>query len=47
MLGEWKEMIYLDGGNEMICILVDLVEKMIDLLGENVINCLCIEMDLG
>ena len=47
MLGEWKETTHLDGGNEMIRISADLVEKMIDLSGENAINRSRIEMDLG
>ena len=47
MMGEWKETTHLDGGNEMIRISADLVEKMIDLSGENAINRSRIEMDLG
>ncbi|WP_291374782.1 Hpt domain-containing protein [Acinetobacter sp. UBA6720] len=47
MMGEWKETTHLDSGNEMIRISADLVEKMIDLSGENAINRSRIEMDLG
>ncbi|ANF82326.1 hybrid sensor histidine kinase/response regulator [Acinetobacter sp. NCu2D-2] len=47
MLGEWQESMTHDTSNEMIRISADLVEKMIDLSGENSINRSRIEMDLG
>ncbi|MGE8683421.1 MAG: Hpt domain-containing protein [Acinetobacter sp.] len=47
MLGEWSESGTADNSNEMIRISADLVEKMIDLSGENSINRSRIEMDLG
>jgi chemotaxis protein histidine kinase CheA/ActR/RegA family two-component response regulator len=47
MLGEWKDTTASDNNNEMIRISADLVEKMIDLSGENAINRSRIEMDLG
>ncbi len=47
MLGEWSESGTNDNSNEMIRISADLVEKMIDLSGENSINRSRIEMDLG
>ena len=47
MLGEWAEASNTDNSNEMIRISADLVEKMIDLSGENSINRSRIEMDLG
>ena len=47
MLGEWDQSIQQDSNNEMIRISADLVEKMIDLSGENAINRSRIEMDLG
>nr|WP_180120543.1 Hpt domain-containing protein [Acinetobacter sp. YH12086] len=47
MLGEWTEANSSDNSNEMIRISADLVEKMIDLSGENSINRSRIEMDLG
>ena len=47
MLGEWSESNNTDSNNEMIRISADLVEKMIDLSGENAINRSRIEMDLG
>lgn len=45
--GEWGETTQLDNSNEMIRISADLVEKMIDLSGENSINRSRIEMELG
>ncbi len=47
MSGEWGETTKLDNSNEMIRISADLVEKMIDLSGENSINRSRIEMELG
>jgi len=47
MLGEWDLSSQQDNSNEMIRISADLVEKMIDLSGENSINRSRIEMDLG
>ncbi|QGM27089.1 MULTISPECIES: Hpt domain-containing protein [Acinetobacter] len=47
MSGEWSETATLDNSNEMIRISADLVEKMIDLSGENSINRSRIEMELG
>ncbi|MEG1233024.1 MAG: Hpt domain-containing protein [Acinetobacter sp.] len=47
MLGEWDSSTQLENNNEMIRISADLVEKMIDLSGENAINRSRIEMDLG
>ena len=47
MLGEWQDTSAQDNNNEMIRISADLVEKMIDLSGENAINRSRIEMDLG
>lgn len=47
MSGEWSETTQLDNSNEMIRISADLVEKMIDLSGENSINRSRIEMELG
>ncbi|MDN5512472.1 Hpt domain-containing protein [Acinetobacter sp.] len=47
MLGEWGISTQQDNSNEMIRISADLVEKMIDLSGENAINRSRIEMDLG
>ncbi|KGT48358.1 Hpt domain-containing protein [Acinetobacter sp. ANC 7454] len=47
MMGEWAETAASDNSNEMIRISADLVEKMIDLSGENSINRSRIEMDLG
>jgi chemotaxis protein histidine kinase CheA/ActR/RegA family two-component response regulator len=47
MLGEWADGHQSDNSNEMIRISADLVEKMIDLSGENSINRSRIEMDLG
>ncbi|MCJ8510875.1 Hpt domain-containing protein [Acinetobacter lwoffii] len=47
MMGEWANSGTSDSNNEMIRISADLVEKMIDLSGENSINRSRIEMDLG
>ena len=47
MMGEWAENTSSDSNNEMIRISAELVEKMIDLSGENAINRSRIEMDLG
>ena len=47
MLGEWADAAQTESNNEMIRISADLVEKMIDLSGENSINRSRIEMDLG
>ena len=47
MQGEWTDTLKNDNSNEMIRISADLVEKMIDLSGENSINRSRIEMDLG
>ncbi|RKG34520.1 Hpt domain-containing protein [Acinetobacter tianfuensis] len=47
MQGEWTDTADTDNSNEMIRISADLVEKMIDLSGENSINRSRIEMDLG
>ncbi|WP_334135762.1 Hpt domain-containing protein [Acinetobacter schindleri] len=47
MMGEWAESTSSDSNNEMIRISAELVEKMIDLSGENAINRSRIEMDLG
>ncbi len=47
MMGEWDSTQQLDNNNEMIRISADLVEKMIDLSGENAINRSRIEMDLS
>ena len=47
MQGEWSDTLKSDNSNEMIRISADLVEKMIDLAGENSINRSRIEMDLG
>ncbi|MDM1780853.1 Hpt domain-containing protein [Acinetobacter indicus] len=47
MMGEWAHTGTGDTSNEMIRISADLVEKMIDLSGENAINRSRIEMDLG
>ncbi|OTG90410.1 Hpt domain-containing protein [Acinetobacter sp. ANC 3813] len=47
MQGEWSDSLRTDNSNEMIRISADLVEKMIDLAGENSINRSRIEMDLG
>ena len=47
MLGEWDQSSQTEQNNEMIRISADLIEKMIDLSGENAINRSRIEMDLG
>ncbi len=47
MLGEWGDTGQSEQNNEMIRISADLIEKMIDLSGENAINRSRIEMDLG
>ena len=47
MQGEWPATKQSDNSNEMIRISADLVEKMIDLSGENSINRSRIEMDLA
>ena len=47
MQGEWPNTQNNDNSTEMIRISADLVEKMIDLSGENAINRSRIEMDLG
>ncbi|WP_174493133.1 Hpt domain-containing protein [Acinetobacter sp. Marseille-Q1623] len=47
MLGEWGQVEQVENSNEMIRISADLIEKMIDLSGENSINRSRIEMDLG
>ena len=47
MQGEWPSTQHNDNSNEMIRISADLVEKMIDLSGENSINRSRIEMDLA
>ncbi|WP_111859943.1 Hpt domain-containing protein [Acinetobacter sp. CFCC 10889] len=47
MLGEWGQVEQAENNNEMIRISADLIEKMIDLSGENSINRSRIEMDLG
>ena len=47
MLGEWEDSGQTDNNNEMIRISADLVEKMIDLSGENSITRSRVEMELG
>ncbi|MCU4414173.1 Hpt domain-containing protein [Acinetobacter sp. WU_MDCI_Axc73] len=47
MLGEWDNTVEADDSNEMIRVSADLIEKMINLSGENAINRSRIEMDLG
>ncbi|MCU4564711.1 hybrid sensor histidine kinase/response regulator [Acinetobacter sp. WU_MDCI_Abxc222] len=47
MMGAWEQTQRLDQNNEMIRVSADLIEKMIDLSGENSINRSRIEMDLG
>lgn len=47
MLGEWGESTQTEQSDEMIRISADLIEKMIDLSGENAINRSRIEMDLS
>ena len=47
MLGEWENTEKVEQNNEMIRVSADVIEKMIDLSGENAINRSRIEMDLG
>ena len=47
MFGEWGQSNHFENNDEMIRISADLIEKMIDLSGENAINRSRIEMDLG
>ena len=47
MFGDWDQSTQSDQNSEMIRISADLIEKMIDLSGENAINRSRIEMDLG
>lgn len=47
MLGEWETANNTEQSNEMIRVSADVIEKMIDLSGENAINRSRIEMDLG
>lgn len=47
MMGAWEQTQRLDQNNEMIRVSADLIEKMIDLSGENSINRSRIEMDLS
>ncbi|MDR2248357.1 Hpt domain-containing protein [Acinetobacter sp.] len=47
MMGAWEQTERLDQNNEMIRVSADLIEKMIDLSGENSINRSRIEMDLS
>ncbi len=47
MLGEWDQSTQAEHSDEMIRISADLIEKMIDLSGENAINRSRIEMDLS
>lgn len=47
MLGEWDQSTQVEQSDEMIRISADLIEKMIDLSGENAINRSRIEMDLS
>lgn len=47
MMGLWEQTERLDQNNEMIRVSADLIEKMIDLSGENSINRSRIEMDLS
>ena len=47
MLGEWETTERNEQNNEMIRVSADVIEKMIDLSGENAINRSRIEMDLG
>ena len=47
MLGEWETTERIEQNNEMIRVSADVIEKMIDLSGENAINRSRIEMDLG
>ncbi|MBJ9722711.1 Hpt domain-containing protein [Acinetobacter calcoaceticus] len=47
MVGAWEQTQHLERNNEMIRVSADLIEKMIDLSGENSINRSRIEMDLS
>jgi len=47
MMGAWEQTQHLEQNNEMIRVSADLIEKMIDLSGENSINRSRIEMDLS
>ena len=47
MMGAWEQSDQNDQSNEMIRVSADVIEKMIDLSGENAINRSRIEMDLG
>ncbi|MCH7336710.1 Hpt domain-containing protein [Acinetobacter sp. NIPH 2699] len=47
MQGEWETTERVEQNNEMIRVSADVIEKMIDLSGENAINRSRIEMDLG
>lgn len=47
MMGEWETTERIEQNNEMIRVSADVIEKMIDLSGENAINRSRIEMDLG
>ncbi|MCU7698534.1 Hpt domain-containing protein [Acinetobacter sp. AYS6] len=47
MMGAWEQAQHLEQNNEMIRVSADLIEKMIDLSGENSINRSRIEMDLS
>ncbi|WP_096911208.1 Hpt domain-containing protein [Acinetobacter colistiniresistens] len=47
MLGEWETTERIEQNNEMIRVSAEVIEKMIDLSGENAINRSRIEMDLG
>ncbi|QER38791.1 response regulator [Acinetobacter suaedae] len=47
MFGEWESTERIEQNNEMIRVSAEVIEKMIDLSGENAINRSRIEMDLG
>lgn len=47
MHGEWENVLPVDDNNDMIRVSSDLIEKMIDLSGENTINRSRIHMDIG
>ena len=47
MHGEWENVLPVDETNDMIRVSSDLIEKMIDLSGENTINRSRIHMDMG
>jgi len=47
MFGEWESSERIEQNNEMIRVSAEVIEKMIDLSGENAINRSRIEMDLG